>query len=160
MPKKSSAKPKDEDFRGDIQQKKGVTMSMIDPSEWNLEDSQEPYALKDGSEVRLQVLDVSRSTRENGGVYYTTRFGVVDEPYSKDITDWFDEPSRSLMDAKQLNAAKRKMMNFLDCFSIDRTRPTDPTEDWVGAEGWTILSLSTSARYGEQNRISKFIAPR
>ena len=44
--------------------------------------------------------------------------------------------------------------------AIDRSRPSDPTEDWVGCEGWYILSLRSSEQYGEQNRISKFVRAR
>lgn len=133
------------------------TMSMIDPSEWNLEDSREPYALKDGTEALLRVLEVRKSTRpETDTEYYTVRFEVPSEPYSKDIADFIDLPS-SRLDAKRLNAARQKMLNFTQCFGIDLSRPFDPTEDWVGCQGWCILSLSKSDQYGEQNRISKYL---
>lgn len=134
-------------------------MSMIDPTEWNLEDSQEPYALKDGTEAMLRIIEVRYDKRSDGSAYYTVRLEVPNEPFSKDITEWLNVPELPL-DAKRLNAAKQKMWHFMDCFGIDRTRPSDPLEDWVGQEGWCILSLSKSDQYGEQNRISKFIMPR
>ena len=135
-------------------------MSMIDPAEWELDDSHEPITLKDGAEVLLRVIEVTKATRpETGTEYYTVRFEVPAEPFSKDITDWFDAPSRS-MDPKRLNTARQKMKNFMECFEIDRTRPSDPTEDWVSCEGWCILSLRTSEQYGDQNRIAKFVRPR
>lgn len=134
-------------------------MSMIDPTEWQLEDSQEPYALKDGTEIILRVIEVRLDKRADNSTYYTVRFEVPNEPYSKDITDWLNLPSREL-DAKRLNVARQKMLHFMQCFNIDVSRPSDPLEDWVGQEGWCILSLSSSNQYGEQNRISKFILPR
>ena len=183
MPRKPR-KPSDEDFRGDTapdevlndrigtvinpgdlddlppSSRRTNSMSMIDPTEWNLDDSHEPIALKDGAEVILRVIEVTKSTRpETNTEYYTVRFEVPSEPLSKDITDWFDAPSLS-MDPKRLNTARQKMKHFMASFDIDRTRPTDPTEDWVGCEGWCVLSMRHSEQYGEQNRISKFIRAR
>ena len=133
---------------------------MIDPNEWNVEDSHEPYALKDGAEVMLRVIEVRKATHdENATEYYTVRFEVPSEAYSKDITDFFDIPSSGLS-AKRLNAARQKMLHFRDAFSIDMSRPFDPIDDWVGLEGWAILSLTKSAQYGEQNRISKYVRAR
>ena len=132
-------------------------MSMIDPTEWELEDSHEPIALKDGTEALLRIIEVTRGiSKFTSGVQYSVRFDVPSEPFSKDITDWFDEPIRS-MEPKRLNDARQKMLHFMECFSIDRSRPSDPTEDWIGCEGWCILSLRQSEQYGEQNRISKFV---
>ena len=140
--------------------RRSSSMSMIDPTEWNVDDAHEPTTLKDGAEALLRIIEVSKSTRpETNTEYYTIRFEVPDEPFSKDITDWFDLPSRS-MEPKRLNTARLKMRNFMECFNIDRTRPTDPTEDWISCEGWCILSLRSSEQYGEQNRISKFVRAR
>ena len=135
-------------------------MSMIDPNEWELNNSQESYALKDGAEVILRIIEVRKNTRpENGSEYYTIRLEVPSEAFSKDITEWLDVPSRSL-DAKRLNAARQKMLHFSEGFGIDMSRPFDPIEDWVGLEGWCILSLTKSDQYGEQNRISKYVRAR
>ena len=135
-------------------------MSMVDPMEWELDDSHEPTVLKDGTEALLRVIEISKGTRpETNTEYYTVRFEVPSEPFSKDITDWLDLPARS-MDPKRLNTAKQKMLHFMECFNIDRSMPSDPTEDWVGCEGWCILSLRSSDQYGEQNRISKFVRAR
>ncbi len=135
-------------------------VSMIDPSEWNLDDSHEPTVLKDGAEALLRIIEVVRGTsRFTEGTQYTVRFEVPAEPFSKDITDWFDEPTRG-MDAKRLNDARQKMKHFMECFGIDKSRPSDPSEDWIGCEGWCILSMRTNDQYGEQNRIAKFVQAR
>ena len=135
------------------------TMSMIDPKEWSLDDAQEPYALKDGSEVTLRIIDVRHDKRTDSSEYYTIRMEVPSEPFSKEITAWLNIPSRNL-DAKRLNDAQHKMKAFMQCFSIDISALTDPLEDWPGQEGWAILSLSKSDQYGEQNRVAKYIVPR
>ena len=134
------------------------SMSMLDPTEWELEDSHEPFALRDGTEAKLRILEVQKGV-DNEREYLTIRLEVPEEPYSKDITHWLNVPSRK-MDAKHLNVARNDMLKFCQCFEIDRTRPFDPTEDWVGLEGWCILGLRKSEQYGEQNRIGKFIVPR
>ena len=135
-------------------------MSMIDPTEWELDDSHEPTTLKDGTEAMLRIIEVTRGTSKfTNSTQYTVRFEVPAEPFSKDIADWFDEPTQD-MDPKRLNDARNKMKNFMDCFGIDRTRPSDPTEDWAGCVGWCILSLRASEQYGDQNRISKFLRAR
>lgn len=139
--------------------KEARSMTTIDPTEWDLEDSQEPYALKDGTEAKLRIIEVRFDVRADDSKYYTVRFEVPSEPYSKDITDWLNVPDNGL-DAKRLNAAKQKMWHFMDCFAIDRTKLCDPVEDWPGQEGWCLLGLTKSAQYGEQNRIAKFIRPR
>ena len=136
------------------------SMSMIDPTEWELDDSHEPITLKDGTEALLRVIEVTRGVSKlSGVVQYIVRFDVPSEPFSRDITDWFDEPTRG-MEPKRLNDAKQKMKHFMDCFGIDRIRPSDPNEDWVGCEGWCILSLRSSEQYGDQNRIAKFVQAR
>jgi hypothetical protein len=133
---------------------------MIDPTEWELDNSQEPYAMKDGTETLLRVIEVRKATRpETGTDYYIIRFEIPAEAYSKEVSAFLDVPARSL-DAKRLNDARQRMLHFTECFGIDLSRPMDPTEDWVGCEGWCILSLTKSDQYGEQNRISKYIKPR
>ena len=154
-PKRFSTPP-----TGETHAKEYKSMSMIDPTEWYLEDSREPYALKDGTEALLRVIEVRKMTRpENDTEYYVVRFEVPSEAYSKDITDFLDAPS-SKLDAKRLNVARQKMLHFSEAFSVDMSRPFDPTEDWVGLEGWCILSLTKSDQYGEQNRISKYVRAR
>lgn len=144
---------------------KGKTMSMIDPSEWNLDDSQEPYALRDGVEAKLRIVSVEKNQRRDRdgtitGEYWVVRIEVPDEPYSKEITDFLDIPDAKHMDAKRLNTARDKMRKFCDAFEIDRSRPFDPSDNWPGQEGWGILSLTVSPDYGEQNRVRRYIVPK
>lgn len=135
------------------------TVSMLDPNEWSLDDSQEPYALKDGTEARLRIIEVRKDTRDDESEYLTIRLEVPDEPYSKDVTKFLNIPSRK-MDAKQLNQSRHDMKLFCQCFEVDMSRPFDPTEDWVGLEGWAILGVRKTEQYGEQNTIKKLIVPK
>ena len=147
-------------FRGDMTKPTNErTTSMIDPTEWELEDSQEPYALKDGSEVMVRILEVRKARRDNDAEYYIVRYEIPSEPYSKEVTDFLDIPSRSL-DAKRLNAARQRMLHFTQCFNIDVSRPFEPMEDWPGQEGWCLLSMSKSEQYGEQNRVARYLHAR
>lgn len=132
-------------------------MPSFDPSEWNLDDSQETYAMPDGTEANLRILSVELRDRENDGTkYFIVRSEITEEPYSKEITSFLNIPSR-LMDAKQLNLARNEMKKFTECFGLDMSMEFDPKEDWVGCEGTVILSLSKSDAYGEQNRIAKYL---
>lgn len=135
------------------------SMSMLDPEVWNLGDSQEPYALSDGSEVRVRILEVRKDNDKNNFEYLLPRFEILDEPYSKDFTHFLHIPT-SKMDTKQLNRVRYNMRQFCDCFEIDLSRPSDPTEDWVAHEGWVILGYKKDDQYGEQNFIKKMIAGR
>lgn len=134
-------------------------MPMIDPTEWNVDDSQEAYALKAGTEARLRIIEVRKQTRDDETEYYVVRMEVPSEPYSKEITDFLDIPSRGL-DAKRLNDARQKMKIFTEAFGLDLSRPFDPMEDWVGCEGWAILTLRNREGYGEENRVGKYVRPR
>lgn len=134
-------------------------MPTFDPSAWNLDDAQEPYALKDGTEARLRILEVTHHERDDKTEYLNVRLEVPDEPYSKEIAHFLNIPTPGL-DAKRSNQARSDMDKFLHCFNIDRTRPFNPSEDWVGEEGWAILGIRRTDAYGEQNKINKFILPR
>lgn len=133
-------------------------MAMFNPSEWSLDDSQEPYALPDGTEARLRILSVEKPVeREDGSSYMTARMEVVDHPYSKEVSAFLEIPNARVLDAKRLNNARHRMKEFMACFGLDGTRMFDPTEDWPLREGWVILSMRTSPEYGDQNRIAKYL---
>ena len=134
-------------------------MAMIDPSEYGLEDSQEPYAVKPG-EYKLKIISVGGGMDKNDLEYLQPRLEVCGEPYSKDFTHFLHVPDKGEMGEKQLNRVKFAYSSFCKCFSIDTTRPFDPKDDWAGCEGWGILGLSESKEYGEQNFIRKLLTPK
>lgn len=142
-----------------INKARSQAMSMIDPSEWNLDEAQEPTTVPDGTECRLRIIEVTKGIDKNGSNYYLPRFEIVDEPYAKDFTQFLSEPNEKIP-KRQLNRIKYNMLQFMTAFDIDRGGPTDPTEDWINHEGWAILGHKIDPQYGEQNYVKKFIAPR
>lgn len=134
-------------------------MAMIDPSEYGLDDSQEPYAVKPG-EYKVRIISVGKGTDKNDLEYLQPRLEVDGEPYSKDFTHFLHIPNKEEMGEKQLNRVRFAYSSFCKCFSIDTTRPFDPQDDWAGCEGWAILGISESDEYGEQNFIKKLLTPK
>src|SRR5882724_9906176 len=91
------------------------SMSMIDPSDWSLEDSQEPYCMRDGTEAKLRIVAVTKGTDKNDCMYLQPRLEVVGEDFSKDFTHFLHIPDRK-MSAKQLNRVKSALRAFMDAF--------------------------------------------
>jgi hypothetical protein len=135
-------------------------VSVLDPNEWNLNDSQEPYAIEDNSEVKVRIIDVRKDKDKNDMEYLLPRLEIDGEPFSKDFTHFLYIPDKTTMDAKRLNRARFAMVQFLKCFEIDAAGPMDPTMDWTGNEGWVILGVKKDEQYGEQNFIKQFITPK
>jgi hypothetical protein len=134
-------------------------MAMIDPTEFDLDESQEPYALKPGEEHKLVIVGVTEGTDKNDLKYLLPRLEVVGEPYAKDFTYFLHVPDRASMTEKQLNRVRFNYRTFCACFGIDNSRPHDPVDEWPGHEGYAILGASSDDQYGEQNFVKKFITP-
>ncbi len=137
-------------------------MPMIDPTGYDLDDSQEPSAVKPGEEFKLIITDVTDGEDKNGFDYLMPRLEIVGEPYSKDFTHFLYLPNKKnggKMSEKQLNKAKWGFRAFTECFGIDLSRPQDPKEAWLGHEGYAILGTSETDEYGEQNFIKKLVTP-
>jgi hypothetical protein len=137
--------------------KRNKIMAMLDASQWNLEDSYEPEALPENSEVEVRVTTVQRGTDKNGMDYIMVYFEVPSEPFSKEVSDFFSIPDNEKMDAKRLNQAKRKLLNFMECVGIDPNSTFDPEEEWPGYTGWAILSLRKTEQYGDQNNVRRYL---
>jgi len=133
-------------------------MTMIDPSDLGLDESQEPYAVEGGEEHKLRIVEVKSGEDKNGYSYLQPRLEIVGEPYSKDFTHFLHLPSKA-MGEKQLNRVRYNYKAFCAAFGIDTTRPQDPNDDWPGHEGFAILGLTENEQYGEQNFIKKLITP-
>ena len=132
-------------------------MSMLDASAWNLEDSREPFAMPDGTETKLVIVDVRSGKDKNGYDYLQPVLEILDEPFSKDFTHFLHLPDTDRMSAKQLNRVRNSIKVFCEAFEIDTTRPFDPKDDWPGQEGWAILGVQSNEQYGDQNYVKKFI---
>ena len=135
-------------------------MATIDPTDYDLDGSQEPYAVKGGEEHKLIIVDVKEGEDKNGLAYVQPRIEIVGEPFAKDFTHFLHLPDKDAMTEKQLNRVRYNYRTFCEAFEIDNSRPYDPKDEWPGHEGYAILGAGTDERYGEQNFISKLVMPR
>lgn len=135
-------------------------MGTIDLGDYELDDSQEPYAVKPGEEHKLIIVDVKEGEDKNGFEYVQPRIEIEGEPFAKDFTHFLHLPDKENMSEKQLNRVRYNLKVFCECFGIDMTRPTTPKDDWPGCEGFGILGVTTSEQFGEQNFISKLVTPK
>lgn len=127
-------------------------MSFLDV---NLQDTPELEALAEG-EYKVQINRVEEGESQTGsGKYLLFRLEVPSEPTSKDITDviMLDDPSQSeKTNIKRLNRLKRA----LDAFGYDYSDGVN-TEDLEGLEAWAYLTVEEDPKYGEQNRVSRYV---
>jgi len=146
--------------KGTVSATERMPMSMIDPSEFDLENVEEPKALPDGTEAKLRIVSVRKAQDKNDLTYFQPMLEVPDEPLSKDFTHFLHLPNKSEMSTKRYNQARFNLKVFMECFEQDPSRGFDPLEDWPGAEGWAILGVKESDEYGQQNYVKKFIKTR
>jgi hypothetical protein len=133
---------------------------MLDPTSWGLDDAHDTYAMPDGTECQLEILTVTKAVDKNKEEYWRVRTEIVNEPYSKEVTIFIRLPNPRIMDAKQLNEARLKLRDFVQCFSIEMSGPFNPAIAWPRRRGWVILRAETSEEYGNQNSVKKFIVRR
>lgn len=134
-------------------------MAMIDPTEYGLDESQEPYAVAAGEEYKLVIVEVKDGVDKNGLDYLMPRLEIVGEPFAKDFTHFLHIPNKEAMGEKQLNRVRFAYSSFCKAFGIDTSRPYDPVDDWPGSEGFAILGVGSNEMYGEQNFIKKLVTP-
>jgi hypothetical protein len=135
-------------------------MSMIDPSEWSLEDAEEPVVVPDGTECRLRIVSVRKGQDKNKLDYWQPTLEIVDSPRAKDFTHFLSVPNRAEQQAKRYESSRWNLKEFMDAFQLDYTRPFNPTEDWPGNEGFAVLSVIDTPGFGKQNQIRALIRPR
>ena len=134
-------------------------MPMIDPTDYDLDSSKEPHAVKPGNEYKLVIVEVRSGKDKNDNDYIQPRLEVVEDPYAKDFTHFLHLPNAKTMTEKRLNSVKWALKTFCEAFGIDLSRPTNPADDWPGQEGFAILGAATDDQYGEQNFIKKLSTP-
>lgn len=133
-------------------------MAIIDLVDQNIAETPEPVVLPADTESKLRIIECTYNQKEdknNGNPYLMIRFEVVDEPLAKEISKFFGLPCAEL-EVKKNEAAKRNLKYLGEAFGIDFNQPFDD-EELVGMEGWVILGYESTAQYGEQNYIKKFI---
>ncbi len=130
--------------------------NIIDLTDTNLDDAQEPVVVEGDQEYKLRIIDCKVDTNKNGAPYILPRFEIVDEPLSKEFTKYLPLPHNEMTE-KKLNTTKLNLKRFFDAVGIDPNGPIN-TEDLIGLEGWAILGVETDDQYGDQNYIKRFVA--
>lgn len=135
-------------------------MSLIDPTEFEGEETQKFEPMPDGWEGKINILNVTRKQNEETKKPYWILFCDVDgEPYAKEFTHIFNMPSRK--DAPTEKSFKRALYDFwstVDALGFDRGTPFDPI-DFKGCSAIVILGQQNSkdTRFGITNYIREWI---
>jgi len=141
-------------------------MSLSDYSslENRIKDAPEPKILDAGTEVKGRIIMVTSGVSEkNGAKWYTPLFDVPSETLCPPFSDFFWElADEAKIDPKQFAQAIRSFKMFAEAFDIDYSRPFSWEDDLPGKEGWMIVGVKKdkSGEYPDQNKVSKYIAPK
>ena len=109
------------------------------------------------------LLRITSADIPDGKGYMLVRFEIVDDPYAKEISRFFNLPG-SGRNPKEENRNLGLLKHFFSAFNIDplgNYNVSEPEpEGFVGREGYATLSTpeDDGKGYGPQNRISKFTA--
>lgn len=122
-------------------------------------DAVEPKCVEDG-EYLIRITgfkkddkgNIVRTKLETGNKFFILSFDIPDEPYSKGFSQIFSVPTPD-MEPKRVNAVKWELDCFKRCFGVSEI----DFNNLVGKTGYALLIKTTSAEYGDQNKVSKFI---
>lgn len=120
-----------------------------------LNDAQEPIALPANEEVTLRIVNVTSDIDRNGHPYFRVVFEVPSVPNAKEFSKFYGLPHED-MTPKQKNGALWRIKELLIAIGADPSQPFE-TEDLIGEEADAILGLESSAEFGEQNYVKRFV---
>lgn len=109
-------------------------------------------------EYLLTLADVSidKQKPEKGeGKYIKATFEVANDSDAKLINEFMMLPKEGDPERRSKNRLRR-IGDFYKTFKIPSTGPVRLT-NYVGNQGYAALSVETDEKYGDQNRISRFI---
>lgn len=139
-------------------------MSLTDYSdlEKRISDSPEPKILERGKEVKARIINVRDGVSDKNGVrWYQPVFDVPADLSVVEFNDFFwDLTDHEKLDPKQAVRSFRKFKIFAEAFGIDYSKPFSWVDDLIGKEGWVVLGIRKSDEYGDQNTVSKYLAPK
>ena len=138
-------------------------MGIYDLSDMGLDEGQEPQAVDGDKEYKLRILEVTEGEDKREWDYIMPRFEIIDDPFSKDFTQFINVPDKKKMDVKTLNRVKHGptgFVSFLKAFGFDTSAKINFPDQSPGKEGWAILGKKKTEEYGEQNYIKRFVLPR
>lgn len=126
-------------------------MGFID---FDVDDAEELKSVEPG-EYKLEIIRAEiKDTKSGDNRMLQVDFIIVNQPLSKNVTDYLLFPDGS--DMKRDNARKLRLKKFAEAFDIDLKSTED--KDMVGHTGWVILGEEPNDQYGPQNRIRSYIA--
>ena len=145
-------------------------MSLSDYSEieQDIKNAPEPKILDVGTEVKARIIMVKSGTTdktETGeeATYHSPVFDVPDEALCPSFSDFFwDLADREKLGEKNYQQSLRQFRDFAEAFGIDYSRLFSWEDDLPGKEGWMIVGVKKdkSGEYPDQNKVSKYIAPK
>ena len=130
-------------------------MSILDLTDQNVNESQDPVAMAANTEARIRIVAIKQDTDKNSNPYILPRFEIIDEPLAKEFTKFLHLPNPEMTE-KKLNACKNNLRHFFAAFDVDTSGPID-LDNLIGEEGWAILGLETNEQFGEQNYVKRFV---
>ncbi len=133
-------------------------MAIIDLTEQNIAETPEPTVVPADTEAKLRIIKAEYKhdpEKNNGNPFLMVYFEIDGDPTAKEISKFFGMPCSGL-DKKKNNANKRALKYLGEAFGVDFSRPFEE-EELVGLEGWCILGLESTEKYGEQNFIKRFV---
>jgi len=121
-------------------------------------DAQEPTVV-DAGEYKIRITGFRKDNEgkivresDKGNKYFIVTFDIPSEIYSKGLSKVFSVPTED-MEPKRINAIKYDLDCFKRAFNLDELN----FSNMIGREGYALLKVTSSAQYGEQNDIAKFI---
>ena len=122
-------------------------------------DAQEPTVVEDG-EYKVRITGFRKDqegkivrTSDKGNKYFILSMDIPDEAASRGFSHIMSVPTDD-MEAKRLNSVKWELECFKRAFGLTEINFTT----MVGREGYALLRKVSDPEYGEQNKVSKFIA--
>lgn len=127
----------------------------------NLDEVPELRTVAGGKEYRLKCSDAeikeSKGEKTAGQRLILVRFGIMDEPDTKQVTHPIMLPDESL-GKEQNDNRKRSLKRMLTAMGFDISQGFN-IEELPGEEAWAILDEKETTDYGMQNNIVRFVNP-
>jgi hypothetical protein len=131
----------------------------------NLDDAQELTTLPEDTEVKVEITAVDPPIKGKYSLRVT--LDIVDDPFTKSITNFLNFPKRG-DSTKKINNKKLMLRDFCQAFGVELPSvagASTPEElksiyesHWVGRSGYAILAAPSDPRWG--NEVKRFVVPK
>ena len=127
--------------------------------EVNLSDIPKLVTVEEG-EHRVRCTSVlgkkSTTVRTSGQSMLLLRFVPAEEQYGKEFTHVIMLPYAGIDERDKINRLNA-LKEACDALGVDYSGGQVNFRDFIGAEGYAILSVEQTDRYGEQNRVQEWV---